>query len=67
MEIALRTQNNRLALWHALLHICPLPRKLDSGLDCLSASVHWQDHVVPKHLCDVLGKASEDAVIESPR
>lgn len=67
MEIALHTQNNCLALWHALLHVRPLPRKLDSCLDCLSTCVHWQDHVVPKHLGDLLGKASEDAVMESPR
>jgi hypothetical protein len=67
MEIAFNTENDCFAFRDTLLKVRPLPCEFNGGLDGLGASVHWQYHVIPKHLSDLLGKASEDAVIERTR
>ena len=67
MEVALDAQHYCFALGNAFLHVCPLPRELYGSLDCFCTSVHRKNHVVFKHLGDLLGEAAKDAVIERSR
>ena len=64
MKIASSTKDNGLPLWNALLLICPLPGKLYRRLNSLCSCIHGQDHVIPEHFRDMLGKSSEHGVVE---
>jgi len=67
MEIPLHTQYNGFALRDTLPHVCPLPCKLYRRLHSLRTGIHGENHVIPKHLRDLLCKAAEDRVVEGPR
>lgn len=67
MEVVFGTQDYRLILWNALDLVTPLARNLDARLDCLSASIHGQDHVVAKELGDEFGEPGEYIIVEGPR
>ena len=67
MEVPFHTQDDRLALGDSLPHVRPLPRKFHSCLHCLCACVHGEDHVILEQRRDLLGEASEDAVVEGAR
>jgi len=54
MEVALSTENSRLALWDFLFEVSPLPRQLERSFNCLSSSVHGKHHVVAKDLTSAL-------------
>lgn len=66
MEISCSTQHDRLALLHMLLLVCPLPRKFQRRLDCLCPCVHGEYHLILEEGRDLLGKLSEDRVVEGP-
>ena len=67
MEVPLHAQHDRLALRDSLPHVRPLPCELYSCLYCLCTCVHGEDHVVLEERGDLLGEASEDAVVEGAR
>ena len=67
MEVPFYTQYDRLALRDSLPHVRPLPRKFHSCLYRLCACVHGEDHVILEQRRDLLGEASEDAVVEGAR
>lgn len=66
MEVTCRTKDDRLSLRNTFLHVRPLPRQLHCRLDGFSPGVHGKDHVVPKHLRDLFGKFTKDAIVERP-
>ena len=67
VEILGSSKYQCLSLWDTLHFVCPLPRNLDSGLDSLCSGVHWQNHVISKHLLDLLCPLGEDIVVEGAR
>jgi len=67
MKVSCDAEDDCLALRDTFLHIRPLPRELDRSLNGLNTSIHGKHHVIPKHFCDPLGKASEDTVVKRSR
>lgn len=67
VEIACSTENDSATFGDAFLFICPFTRELDAGFDGLGACVHWEDHVIPKHLGDLFRKGTKNGVVECPR
>ena len=67
MKVVHGTKNDRLAWLDTLLHVRPLPGKLEAGFNSLCTGIHRQYHVIPKHLGDSLCEAAEDRVIERTR
>jgi hypothetical protein len=64
METPIDADDPRHTLLDPLLHIPPFPRQLDGGLDGFDPRVHREDHVVPKHLCDLGGVRTEVGRVE---
>lgn len=67
MEVFSNTDHYSLILGNPLDLVAPFPRKLDGGLNCFSACVHWQNHIETEELGDELRKAWEDIVVKCPR
>lgn len=60
MKVALDTEYDSASLGDAFLHVSPFPRELDGGLDSFCARVHGKNHIVPKHLGDLLCETPKD-------
>jgi len=67
MEIVHCTEDDSLPGLNTLLQIRPFSRKFQARFDSLSTSIHWQNHVITKHLGDSLCKATEDRIVEGTR
>lgn len=67
MEILRSSKDQRLILRNALDFIRPLPGNLDRRLNSLRTSVHRQNHIVSKHIPDLLRPFREDIIMERSR
>lgn len=64
MEVLRSSKDESLIGRDTLDLVSPLAGELDGRLDSLSTSVHGQNHVVAKHLVDLLSPLGEDIVVE---
>lgn len=67
MEVVLCAEDQSLVLLYTLNLVRPLASNLDSRLNGLGTSVHRENHIVAKHLPNLLRPLGEDIVVESTR
>ena len=67
MEIIPDTEHHCLVLGNTFDFVAPFSCDLDGRFHSFSACIHWQDHFIPKHLCDELGKFGKDVIIKCSR
>ena len=67
MEIAPGAEDDRLTIGNTFLLVRPFAGQLQRSLDRFCASVHGQDHVIPKHIRNLLGESAENGVVKCTR
>lgn len=67
MEVFRNAENQGFSLRDIFRLVSPFAGDLDGGFDGFGASVHGHDHVKVEILCDELGEAGEDIIVECSR
>lgn len=67
MEILRGTQYHGFPFQDTFLLVRPLSRKLYGGFNGFSAGIHWENHVISKHVRYLLGESPKYGVVECTR